>query len=343
MPQRGVSTLALSASIMESTRSIIMMEKARTLVHGAWGGIGDNTGRFNGRRQASTVPSTTTPVTSTAASDDRSINGRAGLVLEGEVETWSDTRRATISAFAGPVGSGKRSLVKAIAYDLNRCVKILNVSDLLSGVGGGRKGGDLVDTIEAVENLLQDARIADAVIGIDGFEHVLDESSSSGDSGMKLSIILSRLLEVFSLFPGLIILICHIDSPQNLILHKEFSSRIFSFARFTVPSSDIRSILWRQLTPHNAPVSSDIDYIELGRRFELGPGGISHAVSRACAVAVARIQKQQQQQQQELSSVSSAAGTSASSLCQKDLLQAGEAEVTKLKGGHIDILSKMFM
>lgn len=337
MPQRSVSSLALSSSIMECTRSILMMERARTLVHGAWGGIGDNTGRFNGRKQGSTSLPPADAVTNGSISGNGS---GVGLVLEGEVETWSDTRRATISAFAGPVGSGKRSLVKAIAYDLNRCVQIVHVSDLLSGVGGGRKGGDLADTVDAVESLLQDARIADAVIGIDGFEHVLDDSSPSGDNGMKLSIVLCRLLEIFSLFPGLIILICHIDSPQNLILHKEFSSRIYSFARFTVPSSDIRSILWRQLTPHNAPVSSDIDYIELGRKFELGPGGISHAVSRACAVAVARIHKQDASTANEAQSRQQ---ESTSCLCQKDFLQAGEAEVTKLKGGHIDILSKMFM
>lgn len=259
-------------------------------------------------------------------------NNMKSTFLLGEVECWSDTRRSTICTFAGPSGYGKRTLVRAIANELKRSVQIVHVSELLSGSGGGRRGGELADTIESVENLLHDARISDSVVGIDGFEHVLDDSSSNNDSGMKLTILLSRLLDIFILFPGLIILICHVDNPQNLILHKEFSSRIFSFIRFTVPTHEIRTILWRELVPPNAPLSNDVDYNELGRKFELGPRGISYSIARACSHAIIRIQDNNNNNQKiELK------------VCQKDLLKGGEAEVSKLRSGNMETLSKMFL
>lgn len=310
--------------MIDCCSDIISMEHSRTIVHGAWGGIGGNP-----KSLKQTIPH--------PFADNTSQN--SSIMLQGEVECWRDTRSSTICAFAGPSGFGKRTLIRALANDLKRSVQIVHVSELLAGSGAGRKGGDLADTVEAVENLLQDARISDSVVGIDGFEHILEENSSHGDSGMKLPLLLSRLLDVFSSFPGLIILVCHIENAQNLILHKEFAARIYSFVRFTVPSHDLRASLWRELTPPNAPLHSNIDYIELGRKFELGPRGISNAISRACARVVGRISSQKSTTSStEVSSVSD----TNSLVCQKDFLSGGEAEVSKLRGGNLEALSKMF-
>jgi AAA+ superfamily predicted ATPase len=322
------------------------MEQSRTIVHGAWGGIGGNPKSMKQNVHNPFIESSSSPV---AASSSRN-----GLMLQGEVECWNDTRCSTVCAFAGPSGYGKRTLIRAIANDLKRSVQIVHISELLAGSGGGRKGGDLADTVDAVENLLQDARISDAVVGIDGFEHILEDntSTSHGDSGMKIPLLLSRLLDIFTSFPGLIILICHIDNVQNLILHKEFASRIFSFVRFAVPSYEIRALLWRELTPPNAPMPADeksIDYVELGRKFELGPRGIYNALSRACARVVTRMLKEKNEKELSTSAATASSAGAATGeshvvqLCQKDLLAGGEAEIAKLRGGgNLDALSKMF-
>jgi AAA+ superfamily predicted ATPase len=325
------------------------MEQSRTIVHGAWGGIGGNP---KSMKQILHNPFLESSIPGPSSSSSSSRNS---LTLQGEVECWNDTRCSTVCAFAGPSGYGKRTLIRAIANDLQRSVQIVHISELLAGSGGGRKGGDLADTVDAVENLLQDARISDAVVGIDGFEHILEDNTATshgGDSGMKLPLLLSRLLDIFTSFPGLIILICHIDNVQNLILHKEFASRIFSFIRFSVPSYEIRALLWRELIPPNAPMpaaatadeKSSIDYVELGRKFELGPRGIYNALSRACARVVTRIMKEKNEKTSTATTTSSTGETSSNlQICQKDLLAGGEAEIAKLRGGgNLDALSKMF-
>jgi hypothetical protein len=374
---RGVATLALSKTLVDACAGIISMEQSRTIVHGAWGGIGGNSKSLKQNLIQNPFSVTTSSSSTSSTTSSTSASVTSSITLQGEVECWNDTRTSTICAFAGPSGYGKRTLVRALANDLKRSVQIVHISELLAGSGSGRKGGDLADTVEAVENLLQDARISDAVVGIDGFEHVLEDHQGGGGdtSGMKLPLLLSRLLDIFSSFPGLIILLCHLDHVQNLILHKEFAAKIFSFVRFSVPTHEIRAALWRELTPPNAPLREDgngsVDYVELGRKFELGPRGIANAISRACARVVTRIQQEKEKDFREretnthpVHATTTGAGAGAGDgneeeeerklvarsvqrelnlrVSQKDFLSGGEAEIAKLKGGNLDTLSKMF-
>lgn len=66
---------------------------------------------------------------------------------------------------------------------------------------------------------------------------------------------------------------------------------------------------------------SDVSFVELGRRFDLNPGSIQSAVARACAEAAMR-------------SLPAPAGGTASTeraVQQKDFLNAGEAELSKVR------------
>ena len=51
--------------------------------------------------------------------------------------------------------------------------------------------------LSGLESVLHDARLGDAIVAIDGFEHVLmDESSSEGG---KTHLLLSKLLGILSM------------------------------------------------------------------------------------------------------------------------------------------------
>ena len=45
-----------------------------------------------------------------------------------------------------------------------------------------------------LERTLQDARLGDAVLVLDGFEHILIDESGAGSDGWKIHLLLSRLM-----------------------------------------------------------------------------------------------------------------------------------------------------
>lgn len=227
-------------------------------------------------------------------------------------------QRGCVCVFAGPTGSGKRTLAGAVALELGRRVKHLHVAELMSG--------GLADTTAYVSLAVQDARLGDAVVVVDGFEHVIvDEGGVSGEGSLKIHMVLSRLMDCFHLFPGLVVLVCHIDGPQNVSLQRNFAARLYSYVRFANPPYDVRAKLWQHFLPKKAPLASDIAFTELGRKFDLNAGSIRSAVVRACAEAISR------------------AHPGVTEVRHRDLLMAGECEVLKLRDGNFDLVSKLFV
>ena len=64
-----------------------------------------------------------------------------------------------------------------------------------------------------------------------------------------------------------------------------FHRRFKFIMEFPVPDAATRAKLWRNLVPKEAPVRGDVDFDELGSRFELTGGHIKSAVFRAAVEA----------------------------------------------------------
>ena len=124
-------------------------------------------------------------------------------------------------------------------------------------------------------------------------------------------------------YPGLVMLICHMENPQNAMLQRDFAVQLFCFLRFTILPADVRARIWQKLLPTGAPRAADISYIELGRRFELNPSSIRAAIVRAASEAAMR------EGGEEL-------------ISQRDLMVAGDLEVAKLRNGNFELISKLF-
>jgi SpoVK/Ycf46/Vps4 family AAA+-type ATPase len=291
----GFDDIDLSPTLIDAAETIIRFEKARAKVYGSWSSICNSLDLGSIFKE----------------------NARKSLPGgDNKITTTSNSQKACICALAGPKGSGKRTFMKALAFDLGRNIKMVHVAELMSG--------SISDTILSIQTLVQDARLSDAIVVIDGFEHVLDEGAAgAGEGGWRLHLLLSRMLGVLHSFPGCVILICHMDSPQNLTLQQDLAMQLFCFLRFVVPPYSVRAKLWQRLLPGNAPLSKDISFIELGRRFEIQAGSIRAAIARASAEAAMR-------------------EINRSIITQKDLISAGDAEVAKLRGGNFELISKLF-
>jgi SpoVK/Ycf46/Vps4 family AAA+-type ATPase len=331
IPYCGMDELALSPPLRAQAEAVTRFEKARSRVYGSWASQASSAPSSSSHKDASMT-------NGVSSNDDSCSNGYSSSMIRVSHSNSSShgsniiTQKACICCLAGPTGSGKKTLMQAMAYDLGRAVKMVHVADLITE--------STSNTVALLQTMITDARLADAVVAIDGFEHIM-EDSGGGEGTWKLHLLLSRMLEVLHRFPGCVVLIIHIDNPQNINLQRDFAVKLFCFLRIPVPPHDIRAKLWSKLMPAGAPLCLEgdrkvrsgntedkeekdkiVNFTELGRRYELNAGSIQAAIARACAEAAMRDGK--------------------GAVRQRDLMAAGEAEVSKLKGGNFDLYSKIF-
>lgn len=322
----------VNADVRRMLQAVLRFEKARDIVNGSLTWQQESTvrsdvmptvsstvsGTVNGTVSSDVMPTVSDTVSSTVGITD--------MYIDETVATQSQ-QQACLICLAGPAGSGKKTIAKALSFDLHRSLKLLHISDLMSSSAGAGSGlSD--DPLTAVTCALHDARLSDAVVAIDGFENILDETAVS--SGWKLQLLLSRLLTVCYAFPGLVVLICHVDSPQNVSLQRDFAAKLFAFVRFTPFTHDVRAKLWKHLIPKNIPLAKDVSFVELGRKFDLFPCSIQSAITRATAEAAMR------------GCTGTSTVRSRVEVAQRDLSLAAEAEIEKLRSGNFELISKLF-
>lgn len=322
--------LDLTKNQIDTARALKRFELSRAKVYGTW---------YSKPLKRAEPSNDTTAVVSNTEATATEIIGPSLSPLNGFSDSDEclgnkmNTQRGCIALFAGPSGAGKKTLAHAISNDLQRKCKIIHTSDLLIG--------NHESSMTLLTSLVQDAKLADSLIIIEGFEHILDDTSGEAGNGWKIQLFLARVLDSLFMFPGCVILLANVDSPQNLSLHRDFASKLFCLLKFTVPPADVRAQLWRRLLPPYVPMSKDVNLANIGRRFELYPGSIRSAIARACAEIASKEVK-----------VNPATGTEGNKdgggeegvqvLTQKDLMLAGEAEVAKLRGGNYELMEKLF-
>jgi len=83
-------------------------------------------------------------------------------------------------------------------------------------------------------------------------------------------------------FPGITIVISNSLENVNPAFVKGFKFVV----EFQLPTKENREILWKNLLPPYAPISSDVDFKTLGAKFNFTGGNIKNACFKAAAAVI---------------------------------------------------------
>ena len=192
-------------------------------------------------------------------------------------EKWGFKGAAGVSVlFSGDPGVGKTMSATVIARALGLAIYEIDLSRVVSKwLGETEKNlGEVFDAAEPGHVVLL-FNEADSLFG-----KRTSEVKSSNDryANMETNYLLQRLER----FGGLAILTTNLTGAVDPAFRRRFAYDV----QFTFPAPEMRAELWRRAIPKAAEVA-DIDYEDLGERFELSGGFIKVAAERAAFQAAA--------------------------------------------------------
>ena len=180
-------------------------------------------------------------------------------------------------SFFGPSGTGKTMAAEAVAHKLGKKILKVSYADIESKYHG--EGPKMVKAIFlAAEN-------NDAVLFIDEADSLLSKRLTNVTQGSEQAInsMRSQLLICLEQFHGIVIF------ATNLVVNydKAFLTRLISI-EFKMPDEEQRKKIWDvHLYPVNGnglniPLASDVDTLELSKKFAFSGREIRKAVISAC-------------------------------------------------------------
>jgi hypothetical protein len=192
-------------------------------------------------------------------------------------ERWGFKGASGVSVlFSGDPGVGKTMSATVIARQLGLAIYEIDLSRVVSKwLGETEKNlGEVFDAAEPGHVVLL-FNEADSLFG----KRTSDvKSSNDRYANMETNYLLQRLER----FGGLAILTTNLSGAVDPAFRRRFAYDV----QFTFPAPEMRAELWRRAIPKAAEVA-DIDYEDLGERFELSGGFIKVAAERAAFQAAA--------------------------------------------------------
>ncbi len=176
--------------------------------------------------------------------------------------------------FSGPPGTGKSLAAEAVATALERPLLRCPIPSVISRYVG--------ETSRNLEKLFQTAREQRAVLVFDEADALFAkrvETRSANDRFVNAET--GALLTQLERHEGVVILTTNLLS----VIDAAFDRRLNLKVAFPAPDARARAAIWRALVPADAPVAADVDFVRLGKQFEMNGGSIRNAVLAAALEA----------------------------------------------------------
>lgn len=183
--------------------------------------------------------------------------------------------KGLIVMFYGPPGTGKTLTAEVIAYHLKLKLYIVSLSDVLNPYFGV--------TEKNIKRLFDKAASEECILLLDEVDSFISSRTKGGtymDSMLNKDV--SLFLRLLENYEGVAILTTNIPDVLDFALTRRISIKM----EFPEPDVEMRKKLWKTLTPEGLPLSTDIDFNELAKNYELTGGEIKNAIMNAARSAL---------------------------------------------------------
>ncbi|MBA3539925.1 MAG: ATP-binding protein, partial [Deltaproteobacteria bacterium] len=196
-------------------------------------------------------------------------------------DEWGMTRIATTgrgitALFQGPPGTGKTMVAGALARELGIELYRVDLSRVMSKWIG--------ETEKNLANVFSAAEEGQAIILFDEADSLFSKRSevkSASDKFANLEV--NYLLQRLDSFIGVAILTTNMGAAIDSAFKRRLQFRI----HFPIPDEEQREQLWRAHVPPTLPVTDDLDFADLAKRYPLTGGSVRNCVMRAAFLAAA--------------------------------------------------------
>jgi SpoVK/Ycf46/Vps4 family AAA+-type ATPase len=176
--------------------------------------------------------------------------------------------------FSGPSGTGKTMAAEVIAAELGLDLYKIDLSLVVSKYIG--------ETEKNLNRIFREAEQSNAILFFDEADALFGKRSEVRDSHDRYANIeISYLLQKMEENEGIVILATNLS--QNI--DDAFKRRMQFTVEFPFPEEDYRYKIWKSLFPKEAPLSDDIEFAFLARRFKVAGGNIKNIIVNAAFLA----------------------------------------------------------
>lgn len=181
------------------------------------------------------------------------------------------TGRGICVLFDGPPGTGKTLTAELIAAELRRPLYRVHVPQVVSKWVG--------ETERNIAEIFTRARMGRAILLFDEADSLFGTRSAGSQTANDryANMEVNYLLQEVERFDGIIMLTTNLYGNLDEALQRRLQFRV----SFPMPGPTERARIWEILFPSEAPRSADVDFADLGRRFDLPGGHIKNALLRA--------------------------------------------------------------
>ncbi len=182
--------------------------------------------------------------------------------------------RGASALFAGLPGTGKTMAAGIIANELGLDLYKIDLSTVVSKYIG--------ETEKNLSRIFEEAEMSNAILFFDEADALFGKRSEVKDAHDRYANIeINYLLQKMEEYEGMVILATNFQKN----IDEAFTRRLRFIVDFPFPDRSYRARIWRNIFPGEMPLSKEIAYDFLARKFEISGGDIKNIALSAAFLA----------------------------------------------------------